>query len=186
MIQFIMNLPLWQLIRSLGMVSYILLTAGIALGIIYSFPHWSANTKSDLYEMHTFITNTAMILGLLHGIITVIDPYMPFSWGEVLIPFTAKNAPILNGLGTLAAFGLIIVIFTSDIRHKISKKAWHLFHLFSYPVFVMTFIHGYFLGTDTDHFRWMYLFSLILIMLLTTIRIMVHGVAPSQDSSARS
>ena len=157
MAQFIMGLPLWQVIRSLGVLAYILITIGISLGLVYTFPGWNPDRKADVYELHTFFTNTGMILGVLHGIITVIDPYMPFSWSEVFIPFTAQHAPFLNGLGTLAAYGMLLVIFTSDIRHKIAIKVWHWVHLLSYPVFVMSFIHGYFVGTDTRTLGWMYL-----------------------------
>lgn len=172
MAQWILNLPLWQSIRFLGIVSYLLLAAGIGFGILYSFPGLRPNTKVNLYDLHTFTTNTGMILGFLHGVITVIDPFMPFGWSEVLIPFTAQHSPFLNGLGTLAAYGLLILIFTSDFRHKLSKKVWRAIHLLSYPTFIMAFIHGYFLGTDTSipGIHWMYILSLGAILFLTVIR----------------
>jgi methionine sulfoxide reductase heme-binding subunit len=165
-------LPLWQMIRSLGIVSYLMIAAGICLGILYSFPTLPKKYKARFYKLHTFFTNGGTVIGLLHGVITVIDTYMPFSWSEVLIPFTAKHSPFLNGLGTLSAYGLLILIFTSDIRNKIKKKVWFTIHLSSYPIFIMAFIHGFFLGTDTasSGVRWMYFLSIVAVIALTGAR----------------
>lgn len=35
MVHFIVNLPLWQMIRGLGILSYMMLAAGISLGTAY-------------------------------------------------------------------------------------------------------------------------------------------------------
>jgi methionine sulfoxide reductase heme-binding subunit len=171
-IEFIINLPLWQIIRSFGIVSYLMIAAGICIGILYSFPNLPKKYKASFYKLHTFFTNGGTVIGLLHGVITVIDTYMPFSWSEILIPFTAKNSPFLNGLGTLSAYGLLILIFTSDIRNKLKKKVWFTIHLSSYPIFIMAFIHGFFLGTDTEltGIRWMYFLSIVAVIALTGAR----------------
>ncbi|OXM86340.1 ferric reductase [Paenibacillus rigui] len=184
MITWITQLPLWQIIRVLGLISFVLLTAGIGLGISYGFPFWNGQVKAKLYKIHTLSTNTGMALGLLHGMITVIDTYTPFSWSGVFIPFTAARSPVLNGLGTLSVYGMLLVIFTSDIRNKIKKKLWFLIHLLSYPIFVMTFIHGYFLGTDTQYtgIRWLYLVSALVVVGLSLVRFMITSGGPARTA----
>jgi DMSO/TMAO reductase YedYZ heme-binding membrane subunit len=163
------------MIRYSGIAAYILLTVGICLGIIHSLPAWKGKTKVRLYKLHTNLSNAGTIIGLLHGVITVIDQYMPFSWSEVLIPFTAKHEPVLNGLGTIAGYGMLIVIFTSDIRAKLGRKVWKLLHMLSYPIFIMSFIHGFFEGTDSGvpGVRMIYTFSIIAVLAITAFRIMV-------------
>lgn len=175
MVEWVMGLPLWQMIRSFGVLSYVLLTIGIVLGIAHSMPTWNGKTKALLYKLHRYGTNGGVLLGLLHGVITVIDQYAPFSWKEVLIPFAAKQAPVLNGLGTLAGYGMLIVLLTTDLRGIISKKIWRMFHLLSYPIFVMAFIHGFFLGTDTDlpGIKLMYTVSILAVLSATVIRGMI-------------
>jgi DMSO/TMAO reductase YedYZ heme-binding membrane subunit len=164
------------MIRSLGIVSYVMLAVGICLGILYSFPFWNGKQKGTLYKVHTLFTNVGTLFGLLHGVITVIDQYMPYSWSEVLIPFAAKQHPVLNGLGTLAGYGLLLLIFTSDIRNKLKRPLWHAIHLLSYPIFIAAFIHGCFLGTDTQQpgIKLMYFVSIAAIVALTVARGMVH------------
>ncbi|WP_193571437.1 ferric reductase [Paenibacillus psychroresistens] len=172
MIELITTLPIWQIIRSSGIASYILLAVGICLGILYSFPFFKGKNKVRLHKMHTFSTISGTGIGMLHGMITVIDQYTAFNWSEVLIPFTAVRAPVLNGLGTLSVYGMLLLIFTSDIRHKLQKKVWLLIHMLSYPIFIMAFIHGYFLGTDSNlsGIRWVYFGSITLVISLTALR----------------
>jgi len=172
MMDWIVELPLWQMIRYVGIASYVLLTAGICLGIAYSFPVWKGVRKVRLYKLHTFCTVGGTALGLLHGAIPVIDTYLPYSWTEVLVPFAAKRHPVLNGLGTLAGYGMLLVILTSDLRNRIGKPLWKLVHFLSYPIFVIAFVHGYFLGTDTalTGIRRMYLLSFAAVLLLTALR----------------
>lgn len=172
MAQWILSLPLWQILRFLGIAAYILIALGICTGIISSIPGLNPAIKRYLIRLHMSLTNYGMLLGLFHGVITIIDPYMPFSWSEILIPFTAQNSPFLNGLGTLSAYGLLLLVFTSDFRYKISAKVWRTLHLLSYPTFFMTFIHGYVLGTDTSipKVRMIYLISMGAVLLLGLLR----------------
>jgi methionine sulfoxide reductase heme-binding subunit len=187
MIQFLLGLPTWQMIRVFGVVSFLLLAAGMCLGVLYSYPLWTGKAKAGLYKWHTRCTNAGMVIGLLHGVITVIDTYMPFSWREVLIPFAAQNHTILNGLGTLAGYGTLVLVFTSDFRHKIGKKIWLAIHLMSYPVFAASLIHGFFEGTDSGlpGIRWMYLVSLGALVLLTVVRSFIRSGGSDSRVAAR-
>lgn len=185
MLQTIINLPIWQIIRSLGIVSYLFLAIGICLGISYRMPILPATWKKNMYKLHNYFTLAGTGIGLLHGVITVIDVYMPYTWGEVLIPFTSRQHPILNGLGTISGYLMLIVIFTTDLRNKLKKSVWFVLHLLAYPSFFMAFIHGYYLGTDTSNFavHAMYLVTIAAVLGVSVIRGFVHGKAhPSQTS----
>src|SRR5665647_3698104 len=178
MIEFITALPIWQIIRWLGMVSYILLTLGICLGMAYGLPVWTGKQKGNLYKLHNFATIAGTGIGLLHGMITVIDQYTPYNWSEVLIPFTALHAPFLTGLGTLVTYGMLLIIFTTDIRHKLKRKVWLLIHISAYPIFIMAFVHGFFQGTDSGSIgiRWIYFISIALVISMTAIRMTISPI----------
>jgi sulfoxide reductase heme-binding subunit YedZ len=186
MIDLIVNLPLWQIIRSFGIISFILITVGIALGISYSYPMWNGRTKARIYRLHTLTTNAGTLVGLLHGAIIVIDTYAPFTWKEVLVPFAASSHPVLNGIGTLAGYGLLVLIFTSDIRNKLNKYVWRAIHLLAYPIFGMALVHGFALGTDTANVavRWMYVLSVLLVVGMTVARVFLHTEKPAKAKQA--
>jgi DMSO/TMAO reductase YedYZ heme-binding membrane subunit len=121
---------------------------------------------------------------LLHGMITVIEPYKPFGWREVLVPFSSMHAPGLTGLGTLSIYGMLIVIFTTDIRQKIKKSVWMMIHLLSYPIFVMSFIHGYWGGTDSGMLgiKWMYVLSILVVATVTGLRFVLRPQRQARPS----
>ncbi len=188
MIDWFVDLPSWHLIRTLGFVSYLMIGIGICLGILYSWPNQQAKSKLLRYKLHTAFTIGGTAIGLLHGAITVIDTYMPFAWSDVYIPFASGHEPLLNGLGTLAAYGLLVLILTSDLRNKMKKKLWFAIHLLSYPIFAMAFVHGYFIGTDTSNplLKWTYFASLLAVLGLTLARGMVRNARGRKTASAES
>lgn len=174
MIPWIVDWPVWQIIRVTGIVSFVCLSLGIAFGIIYSYPVWPAKSKAKLFKLHQLFNHAGIVLMLLHAVFPVISTYMPFSWTDVLLPIAAKHEPVLTGLGTLAVYGLLVILLSTDLRSAIGKKLWHLIHLLSYPIFILVAVHGFFLGSDTAMaaIRWTYIGSLILIGLLTIGRLM--------------
>ncbi|MFC5652250.1 ferric reductase [Paenibacillus solisilvae] len=177
MVDFILSLPTWMMIRVLGIASFLLLTAGISLGISYSFPFQKRNTKKNVYRIHSFATISGTALGLLHGAITIIDTYAPYSWSGLFVPFSAQVSPALSGFGTLSSYGLLVVILTTDLRNKLKRRVWLMLHMLSYPIYIMALIHSFFLGTDSSLplIRLMYLCSMLLILGLTAARFRVSA-----------
>jgi sulfoxide reductase heme-binding subunit YedZ len=173
--QFIVDLPLWAMIRYSGLLAYLLLFIGMALGILYSFPQWTSSVKMKVMKGHTLANNTGTLLALFHAVLLIIDTYMPFSWREILVPFAAEKSPVANGLGTLAVYGLLILLLTTDLRNKLKRKLWRMIHLLSYPIFIMALLHGFFVGSDSGNglVRNMYMMTSLVLLLLTVARFLV-------------
>ncbi|OCT11679.1 hypothetical protein A8709_27785 [Paenibacillus pectinilyticus] len=172
MIHFLVGLPTWMLIRTFGILSYLTLFLGMSLGIIYSFPQIKGHKKGQVLRWHTYANVTGTCFALLHTVLLIIDTFMPFDWAELVIPFTAKHNPILNGIGTLAMYGILLVLFTTDIRNKLKRKIWLAFHLLSYPIFALSLLHGTLIGTDSKQ-GWailMYFGTAAILVSLTVLR----------------
>ncbi|MDN8592390.1 ferric reductase-like transmembrane domain-containing protein [Paenibacillus sp. 11B] len=165
-------LPTWNIIRISGIVAYLLLFAGVFLGIAQGMPMAKGKPKAAMYTWHTRTTWLAFGLGLVHALTLYIDHYSPFTWSELLIPFTASVHPIGSGLGTLAFYGLVIVLLSSDLRNKLGRKWWFMFHMLSYPVFIGLLFHGMVTGTDSGNviMRLMYVFTGLSILGITVLR----------------
>ncbi|GIP21543.1 ferric reductase-like transmembrane domain-containing protein [Paenibacillus sp. J22TS3] len=149
MADWFMSLPLWGIIRVSGILSYLLLFAGMMLGILHGMPGNSGRTRAAMFKWHTRCTWSGFLIGIAHGMVIYVDQYSPFTWKEIWIPFTAHTHPVASGLGTLAVYGMLILLLTSDLRNKIKKPLWYMIHLLSYPVFLMSLFHGLFTGSDT-------------------------------------
>lgn len=132
--------------------------------------------KAAMFKWHTRTTWLAFGLGLVHALTLYIDHYSPFTWSELLIPFTASVHPIGSGLGTLSFYGLVIVLLSSDLRNKLGRKWWFMFHMLSYPVFIGLLFHGMVTGSDSGNvlMRLMYVFTGLSIIGITVLRGMLR------------
>jgi sulfoxide reductase heme-binding subunit YedZ len=148
MIDWVLHCPTWPLIRMLGLASYAMLFLGVALGIGYGFPGLGDSSKRAVYRLHAVATWLAFLTGLLHGMLLYVDTYQPFEWREVFVPFRAANEPFGNGIGTIALYGIILLLLTTDLRHRLGRKLWLGLHLMAYPVFGLALLHGLLTGTD--------------------------------------
>lgn len=173
----LVNMPTWQIIRVLGVTAYLLVASGMAVGILYSYRFWTKPQKLSVYRWHYRLTIGGTVAGLLHGAFLYIDHYVSYSWVGIVVPFMAKEHPILSGLGTISAYGLLLLILSTDLRAKLKKKLWLALHMLSYPIFVISLIHGFFLGTDSElgAIKFMYMSTAVLIVGLTLIRAVYPG-----------
>ncbi|MEC0126351.1 ferric reductase-like transmembrane domain-containing protein [Paenibacillus pabuli] len=165
-------LPTWNIIRISGIAAYVLLFAGVFLGIAQGMPLAKGKPKAAMFKWHTRTTWLAFGLGLVHALTLYIDHYSPLTWSELLIPFTASVHPIGSGLGTLSMYGLVIVLLSSDLRNKLGRKWWFMFHMLSYPVFIGLLFHGMVTGSDSGNvlMRLMYVFTGLSILGITLLR----------------
>ena len=90
----ILNLPIWPISRVLGLAAYLALFAGMSLGMLYGYPFVRGARKPIVYRWHNRLTLLGTALALLHAAVLVIDTYSPFTWMELLVPFTAHSHPI--------------------------------------------------------------------------------------------
>ncbi|WP_276355274.1 ferric reductase-like transmembrane domain-containing protein [Cohnella caldifontis] len=150
MSEWLVHLPTWMIARTTGLIAYYLLFAGMFLGILYGTPSLKGTWKARIYTWHTRTQGAGMIFALAHVLVLVIDHYSPFSWSELLVPFSHPEHPITYGLGSLAFYGLLLVLLTSDFRTTLPKKLWLALHMLSYPIYFMALIHGIYNGTDTQ------------------------------------
>ncbi|MCA0756160.1 ferric reductase [Paenibacillus sp. N4] len=180
MTDWLIGLPTWQLARIFGIASYLLLFGGMALGMLYGYPFVKGAMKATVYKFHLRLTNGGTVLALAHAAILLIDTYTPFTWQEVLIPFTSENHPFLFGIGTLSLYGMLLLLFTSDFRQLLSRKLWLSIHLLSYPIFLLALVHGFFGGTDSGlpAIKYMYGATLAVTLLLACGRGLVRKAGP--------
>lgn len=151
MIQWVLSWPTWPMTRIFGILAYLLLFGGMALGMLYGYPFAKGPLKAKLYRWHTRLTGGGVIISLLHAVILMIDTYSPFTAVEILVPFMARSHPFWYGLGTLALYGMLALMLSSDMRPKLKRPLWIAIHMLSYPIYLIAMLHGIKAGTDTSH-----------------------------------
>jgi hypothetical protein len=146
---------LWFLTRGTGVVSLILLTVTLALGVANvrrtQLTGWP---RFVIEAMHKNASLLAVAFLAVHIITAVLDPFAPIKLADAVIPLISAYRPIWLGLGAVAFDLLIAVVLTSLFRRRLGYAAWRGIHWIAYACWPVAIVHG--LGTGTDaKTKWM-------------------------------
>jgi methionine sulfoxide reductase heme-binding subunit len=145
-----LNSPaLWYATRATGLVTLLLLTVSMLLGIVTAGRLASEKWPRFLtVGLHRNITLLVLIFLALHVASTVVDTYTSIPATAALIPFASSYKAPWLGLGAVAVDLLIAVMVTSLLRSRLGFRAWRRLHWLAYACWPVALIHG--LGTGTD------------------------------------
>ena len=110
----------WYLTRASGVVSIVLLSATILLGIVASVG-WTSTRWPRFLSQDVHRNLSLLCIGFVgvHVVTTVADGYVPIGFLDVILPFRSPYRPIYLGLGALCFDLLLAVLITSALRHRI-------------------------------------------------------------------
>ncbi|WP_448626620.1 ferric reductase-like transmembrane domain-containing protein [Geodermatophilus sp. URMC 64] len=139
----------WYLIRATGVVSLVLMTATVVLGVVVQrqrrlpgLPRFGA------VALHRNVSLISALLLLVHVVTSVADSYVGIPALAALVPFTSTWRPAGIGLGALAVeLGLVIVV-SSLLRGRLPRRVWQPIHRSAYLLWPLAFVHGLMPGTD--------------------------------------
>ena len=140
---------LWYLGRGTGVISLVLLSLVVALGIgarsgrtAFGLPRFAVNL------LHRNAALLAVLLLAGHVVSLSFDPYAQLRFLDLVVPFAGRYRPFWLGLGTLAFDLVLALIATSLLRHRIGVRAWRLVHWLAYLCWPVALLHGWQTGTD--------------------------------------
>jgi predicted ferric reductase len=140
----------WYVARSGGMLAYLLVSASVVVGLLMSgrakLKRWP---RFALEDMHRFLGILAGAFIVVHGGALLLDGFLPFSLGQLLVPGTASYRPLAVAFGVVAAELLAALALTNHFRKKIPHDLWRRAHMLNFAVWVLALVHGLTAGTDT-------------------------------------
>ncbi|MDM5200540.1 ferric reductase-like transmembrane domain-containing protein [Fictibacillus enclensis] len=137
---------IWILVRVTGLTAYFLLTLSLLAGILRHVPR----NKGFYLSFHQIIGQVSMLFIGIHAFLLLFDQYQPYTLTEIFIPFASSYEPLLSALGTIGAYLLLIVLFTSDFMKMIGRSAWKKTHYLVFTLWLVCFLHGILMGTDSS------------------------------------
>jgi methionine sulfoxide reductase heme-binding subunit len=148
---------LWYATRATGLVTLVLLTATVLLGVItagrFASERWPRFLTMGL---HRNLTLLACVFLALHIVTTVADTYTSIPVSAVFLPFASSYKAPWLGLGAVAADLFLAVLLTSLLRGKLGFRAWRGLHWLAYLCWPVALGHG--LGTGTER-RTLWMFA---------------------------
>jgi DMSO/TMAO reductase YedYZ heme-binding membrane subunit len=150
---------LWYTSRASGIVSMLLLTAAMVLGIMTATRVGGGTVpRFAVAEIHRRISLLTMAFLAIHVGTTAIDTFVSVHLISAFVPFTSSYKPAYVSLGAVAFDLLIAVSITSLLKDRMSHAAWRTVHWISYLAFPTAILHNLLIGTD-QRFIWMLLLT---------------------------
>jgi methionine sulfoxide reductase heme-binding subunit len=140
---------LWYLSRGTGVVTLILLTATVVLGIVDQ-QRWSSRAwpRFVLDKLHRNLSLLVLCVLGLHVATVVTDSFVSIRLVDAVLPFGSGYRPLFVGLGALAFDMLVAVALTSGLRAHLGHRAWRIVHWLAYAAWPVALVHSFGAGTD--------------------------------------
>lgn len=150
-----MSHALWYASRATGLVSLLMLTATMVLGLLgagrFNTSRWP---RFVLATVHRNISLLIVVFLAIHISTAVIDPYAGIGWLDTVLPFVSVYHPLSLGLGAVAFDLVLALIVTSLLRTRITLRTWRALHLTAYACWPVALLHGLAIGGADTHRLW--------------------------------
>jgi len=144
-----MTNALWYTARSTGVISLLLLTVVVVLGIgtragrpVFGLPRFAVSL------VHRDASLIATVLIAVHVTTLLADPFAQLKLVDILVPFDGAYRPAWVGLGTTALDLLLAIVVTSLLRRRLGARTFRVVHWLAYAMWPVAWLHGIGSGTD--------------------------------------
>ena len=144
------NSALWYLMRGSGVVTLILFTAVVTLGIATTRRfHTARLPRFVTLGLHRSVSLLAVVFLGVHIATALLDSYAKVGLAQVVVPVPTSTYNLFLGLGALSLDLLAAILVTSLLRHRLSRRVWKAVHWFAYASWPLALAHSLGNGTDT-------------------------------------
>jgi len=168
----------WYMSRGAGLVSYMLLWATAAWGLLVSTRLAKGLMATPFAaSLHEFLSLTTLSFAAFHGLVLMGDRYINFNLINVIYPFAANYRPGWVGLGQLGFYLTVGLVLSFYVRKSVGPRAWRAAHYLTFPAYGLVLVHGITSGTDTGALpvQAMYLATGTAIVFLVYYRLLTLG-----------
>ena len=143
------NPGIWYLMRGSGVVTLILFTGVVVLGI-------ATTKRMRIGTMPRFVTlalhRSVSLLACaflgVHIVTALTDSYAKVALPQLFVPYPTSSYNLYLGFGALSFDLLIAVVVTSLLRHRLTQRVWKGIHWLAYAWWPVAFLHSVGIGTD--------------------------------------
>ncbi len=179
----------WWAGRATGFGAYVALAASMVFGLMVSSRGLDgAVNRKTVTEYHQQWTLAALVLTVIHTLVIVTDKYVDISVLGSLVPGKSAHMTGAVALGTLALWGMVVIIVSSWARSLLSYEVWRAIHASATAVILLSLTHGFVAGTDSKHdlARFLYVGSGAAIFGATVFRLVYEFRRPRAPAATGS
>jgi predicted ferric reductase len=146
---------LWYMTRAAAFSAYIAMVVAIILGMLRTIARGAGERLSWIVdELHQFTTLIGFLFVIGHLVTLYLDPFLPFSVVNFLLPINEPYAPVAVTFGVFAFYLLLVIQISSWLRSYITYRLWRGLHYLTFVCFALVTVHGLQAGSDSSE-TWM-------------------------------
>jgi len=140
---------LWYASRATGVVSLVLLSAVMILGLLVNRQgRLPGLPRFAVLGLHRNLSLLAVAFVAVHVISAVADSFVSISLAAAVIPFVSAYQPFWLGLGAVSLDLMAALIVTSLLRRFIGRRTWRVVHWLAYASWPVAVAHS--VGSSKD------------------------------------
>src|SRR6478752_9949089 len=145
------QLRIWLAARATGIVTFLLLTFQVCLGLVLSHPTNKSTWKLSkrIFPWHEHLWVFVMAFLLVHIVSIVLDPYAKVTVIGALIPGLSEYRSPAVAIGTMALYAFLVTAVTARYTKLLPSGVWLKLHRLSLIVWVFAWLHSVLAGTDS-------------------------------------
>jgi methionine sulfoxide reductase heme-binding subunit len=145
----------WYASRATGIVSLLLLTAVLVLGMLVNRQgKLPGLPRFAVTSLHRNMSLLAVAFIAVHVLAAVLDTYVHIPILASVIPFASGYERLWLSLGAIAFDVMLAMIITSLLRGRLNRILWRAIHLLAYLSWPVAFAHSIGSSKDLQH-GWM-------------------------------
>jgi predicted ferric reductase len=142
---------LWYATRASGIVTLILLTLTMVLGLATTNRARARNWPGFAQqEIHRRISIMAVVFLAIHVVTSILDAYVHIGWFAIVVPFASPYSRFWVGLGAIALDLMLAVFISSLVRAHLKPGTWRGIHWLAYASWPIALAHTFGMGTDSS------------------------------------
>ena len=159
---------LWFVSRAAGLVSLVMLTMTVLLGITSKLRATLPGLpRFVLAHLHRNLALLTLVFLTVHVTTAVIDPFAGIRWIDTVVPFVSSYRTFWLGLGVIAVELLLALVVTSVLRSRMALRAWRLIHGAAYACWPVAVVHGFGMGGQDSRTPWVLVLTGACVALVT-------------------
>jgi predicted ferric reductase len=165
---------LWWVGRASGLLAYGALWLSMLFGLaVSSKGAGGLLPKKAMMDLHQQWTLSAVVATVVHVFALVFHAESGVTPWAAVIPFASQRLTGAVALGTVALFGMAVLVASSWLRTRIPYATWRGIHALAFGTMILALVHGWTAGTDTsaEAVRWLYIVTLAVLLGALTSRV---------------
>jgi sulfoxide reductase heme-binding subunit YedZ len=140
---------LWFATRGAGIVSLLMSTAVVCLGLLtvvrWQSPSWPRFLTA---EVHRTIALLSLVFLVIHIVTAVLDPFTSLGIVAAIVPLASSYRPVAVAFGVVAIDLVLALVVTSLLRERLGHRLWRAVHWLAYGAWPLAILHSFTAGSD--------------------------------------